>query len=778
MPLQTFRHYTICQDHQGTTVEVWRSNDEVACLAFDNKLRHFVELHVAIGPAERQRDTASFQNLVQLAAPLRHPHLLGVIEGGEDEGANYHVSEYLDGERLDTWLARCHPLPPWLALLVICQVVEGLATLASHPRLLAGVEVFHAGLTMAGPQPEDLIVKVCDLGLSGTLPASTEPRFVEARAIHETGRLLLYMLTGSLTAGPVTATDLAGRQMPPELSFLLNTLFNASQPHHPRTLEQLRTLTERCLHDLSPEVLTRPELLPAAYRPRLPLALHMPDPAGFADLISNDYTLDPRPFDAADPYRHRGTERATRRAVNVQLLPPANLLPAEFCQPLIDKAWTALTAKGPSASETDVMGPHPHLLAPLAWHPELPAPLVVEELPGKFNLGTLRRLRHPMEPVEVLLILDQLKEAASAAEARGLTLHWRDPRLIPLQFVARGGESSLPPPAQLARQPLTAWPPFLLKVRTWPTTLDFSQPDRFFLERLLPRDPALSGDPPVLRPGACPTPGVRDFALLATWLLGGTPRVPDLFKPLLFAAISARGPGPGSLTDFLDRLHQRLGSPPSTSTGPLPMTGSDQPAIPVLTLGKSKAKSRLKTSPVPVPSAPSARHSSLTGPESEQFGPLTVAPLYPRAADNSKAPHARSLTETPDAFPLGRDAPPNEDELPVLGFAEALFGGSTESTQEPSRPDWPDSREVLPVWPAFAGDDPSHDPYAPYSEGNIAQAPLGFMEAAGQATPWDPDQEPAHHPVSRGKLVLLVVVIAAVIAALMAHFSGQAIWLQ
>ena len=64
------------------------------------------------------------------------------MEGGEDEGANYFITEYLDGERFDTWLARCNPLPPWLALQTISQIIEGLCVLAPHPRLLAGVEAF------------------------------------------------------------------------------------------------------------------------------------------------------------------------------------------------------------------------------------------------------------------------------------------------------------------------------------------------------------------------------------------------------------------------------------------------------------------------------------------------------------------------------------------------------------------------------------------------------------------------------------------------------------
>ena len=694
----------------------------------------------AFGPCHLPaRDAASFQNLVQLAAPLRHRHLLGVIEGGEDEGSNYHITSFLDGERLDSWLARSQPLPPWLALLVIRQLVEGLATLASHPRLLAGVEVFHAGLTLTGPHPDDLTVKICDLGLSGSLPVSTEPQFVEGRAIHETGRLLLYMLTGSLTEGPVTPQTLAGRPIPPELTCLLNTIFQAGQPHHPRTLNQLRNLTERCLHDLSPELTTRPDILPAQYRPRLPLTAHLPDGPATAELLSNDFTLDTRAPDAADPYRHRGTERATRRAVNVQLLPPANLLPPEFLLPGPEKAWTTL------AGQRD-----PHLLTPIAFHPEAPAPLLVEELPGKYTLDSLRRLRAPLDPAEVHLLLTKIDEAATAAGSRQLPIHWRCPRLVPIQFTGPGGDEAQPPPAQLARLSLTDWPAFTVKLRTWPLTLDFTQPDRFHLERLLPSDPALIGESPRLTsPTDTSPPTVRDFALLALWLLGGSPQLKENLKPLIYAAISARGPALSSRQEFLTRFH--------TASTPSPTA----PVVPP----KSKTTARLKTAKVPAPA------------------PLSLFPGTVPAAESTIRISTTRKETVPDTYSPFAYPPDSESEVPAMGFAEALFGTSTDQdTPDPSA-----LHNNSTLWPAAPEHlDPDYIPYPPdYNPDAPPEGtPLGFMEAAGQSTAWDPDHESDHHDyagqktTSRWILLLIVILIAAVLAALMAQLSGQAIWLK
>ena len=750
MSLQTFRHYTICQDQQGSTVEVWRSAEEVACLAFDNRTSLFVELHVSIGPAEGQWDAAHFQDLINQAVPVRHSQLLGIIEGGEDDGTNYYVSEFLDGERLDTWLARCHALPSWLALLLIRQIMDGLAALASHPRLLAGVEVFHAGLALAGPHPGDLSVKICDLGLADAGPRETSPQFIEARAIRDTGRLMLYMLTGTFHENPDIVSLLRQPQIAPELGFLLTAICNPASPHHPNTMEQLRTLTERCIQELAPGLTACPEFLPVNYRPRLPLANHLPDPATNAGLLSNDYKVDTPPADSADPYRHRAIHQATRRAVNVQVFPSPNLLPATGLFPALEKAWITL---GPGLARSKDDQSAKHLLAPLA-PPEAEGGLFVEDLPGNYTLETLHQLRQPLEAEEVLLILTQLDAAASAAETLGLPLHWRCPRLVPLQFTGPGGEEALAPASQLAGMPLTAWPPFLLKFRTWPIALNYTQPGRFQLERLLPNDPLLTGNPSIVPAYSGGPPSVRDFALLSTWLLGGTTKVPDNLKSLLYTAASTRGPTLGSRAVFLERMQQRLHNLPSSPIALFPTTVEPLPAT--------------------TPSSPA---------------PLLV---FPR-----KNPGAPQVPSTPagDLAPAAVDsALADEPEAPpALGFAEALFG---DSPAEPTPP--PDQLG----WSAFENEadnptDPASPALIPELERDASYLPaepereLGFMEATGQTAPrYHPDydkdylddddesDEEDSPGMSRWALFLVVILISAALAALTAHFSGQAIWLK
>jgi hypothetical protein len=533
-----------------------------------------VELHVVMCPPEKPLDVRAFTQLVNLAAPLRHRNLLGVLEGGEDEGAHFFVTEFLDGERFDTWLARCNPLPPWLALLVLAQVVEGLCVLAPHPRLLGGVELLNSGVTLNGDRVGDLTVRLCDLGLSAAASRQPDPRHIEARVIQETGRLLLYMLTGAMPTGVVESMDLSSLNLAPELSFLLGTLFIPSMQHHPRTLEQLRTLVDRCMRDLSPELAARPERIPPALRPRLPLQPHFMAGSALVDLAGDECTIDTRPFDSLDPYRHRATQRATRTAAVIQLLPPARLLPPDYAKTIVQ------------AGERIHPQEHPHLLRVLAWDEQEHPEVLMEEHTGRWSLESLVNVKGKLSTADAALILEQLEAAVREAEACGLFPVLRSPRQIALQFTSPGGEEALPPEVELARQPLESWPTFRLRVRTWPTALNFTQPERFNAERLIHREPGTVEHSSATRGGnawsAAPTS--RDYALLAAWMHGGTGEVPERVRPLIYDHLSNRSEASlGGRREFLDNFLARAKGP-GGNTAPVPAPkhrGHTRPVPPV-----------------------------------------------------------------------------------------------------------------------------------------------------------------------------------------------------
>src|SRR6266568_2414100 len=52
-----------------------------------------------------------FRREARSVAQLNHPHVVGVIDAGEDSGTPYIVFEYVEGETLKGRIRRCGPLP-------------------------------------------------------------------------------------------------------------------------------------------------------------------------------------------------------------------------------------------------------------------------------------------------------------------------------------------------------------------------------------------------------------------------------------------------------------------------------------------------------------------------------------------------------------------------------------------------------------------------------------------------------------------------------------------
>ncbi len=142
------------------------------------------------------------------AARLSHPHVVGVLDQGEDARIAYLVMEYIKGHTLRDVIKEKGALPPRLALALIDPVVEGLG--AAHA----------AGLIHRDIKPENVLIaddgriKVGDFGLARAISTSTStgaligtvaylsPELVlgkqaDARSdIYSVGIMLYEMMTG------------------------------------------------------------------------------------------------------------------------------------------------------------------------------------------------------------------------------------------------------------------------------------------------------------------------------------------------------------------------------------------------------------------------------------------------------------------------------------------------------------------------------------------------------------------------------------------------------
>jgi serine/threonine-protein kinase len=178
-------------------------------LATDERLDRdvaFKVLHPHL--ANDQNFLDRLQREARAAASLSHPHVVGVLDQGQDGHIAYIVMEYIKGHTLRDILNEKVALPPRLALALIDPVIEGLA--AAHS----------AGLIHRDVKPENVLIaddgriKVGDFGLARAVTATTStgaligtvaylaPELVlgkpaDARSdIYSAGIVLYEMLTG------------------------------------------------------------------------------------------------------------------------------------------------------------------------------------------------------------------------------------------------------------------------------------------------------------------------------------------------------------------------------------------------------------------------------------------------------------------------------------------------------------------------------------------------------------------------------------------------------
>src|SRR5918992_687771 len=116
-----------------------------------------------------------FRREARTAAKMSHPHVVTVIDAGEDEGHPFIVLEYVEGETLKDRIRRCGPLPIPEAVAYAIEI--GRALQAAHAERLVHRDV----------KPQNVLIdpegraKVTDFGIS---------RSLDQEGLTATGRVL------------------------------------------------------------------------------------------------------------------------------------------------------------------------------------------------------------------------------------------------------------------------------------------------------------------------------------------------------------------------------------------------------------------------------------------------------------------------------------------------------------------------------------------------------------------------------------------------------------
>src|SRR5690349_24372329 len=132
--------------------------------AFDTVL----ERQVAIKLMHREMSSDSdqlerFRREARAVAQLNHPHIVGVIDAGEDDGAPFIVFEYVDGETLKERIRRNGRLAIPEAIAYAIEIARALG--AAHAQ----------GIVHRDVKPQNVLIdeegaaKVTDFGIARTL---------------------------------------------------------------------------------------------------------------------------------------------------------------------------------------------------------------------------------------------------------------------------------------------------------------------------------------------------------------------------------------------------------------------------------------------------------------------------------------------------------------------------------------------------------------------------------------------------------------------------------
>ena len=140
----------------GGMSTVYRSLDET------------LERQVAIKLMNREVATDSdqlerFRREARWVAQLSHPHIVGVIDAGEDEGRPYIVFEYIEGETLKERIRRMGRLPIAEAVAYAIEIARALG--AAHSRNIVHRDVKPQNVLI----DEEGSAKVTDFGIARTL---------------------------------------------------------------------------------------------------------------------------------------------------------------------------------------------------------------------------------------------------------------------------------------------------------------------------------------------------------------------------------------------------------------------------------------------------------------------------------------------------------------------------------------------------------------------------------------------------------------------------------
>jgi serine/threonine protein kinase len=229
----TFGHYRVLQRDDGSLWELGSSATGVTYKALDTDLQRPVVLKV-INPAlvADEGNRNRFLREARAAAGLRHSNIASVYHLGKDEEQFFYAMEFIEGQTVESYVARFGPVPLRPALHIAWQLSKALA--AAERKRFVHSDINPANIIIVADSEEENwpFVKLVDFGLvrsvlrapdsDGTMPPGSvgtaqsggpeqrERGNMDARSdIYSLGCTLWYLLTGEAPLTLLLTSDFA-----------------------------------------------------------------------------------------------------------------------------------------------------------------------------------------------------------------------------------------------------------------------------------------------------------------------------------------------------------------------------------------------------------------------------------------------------------------------------------------------------------------------------------------------------------------------------------------
>src|SRR5205809_2243160 len=261
-------HYRISVSRDGTPHELGRAGAAITYKAVDQRSGDPVALKLIPIANIDEELQKQFEEQVRPAQQLHHSNIAKVLDFGKEAGQFVYVSEYLEGETVDSWVEEHGPMPPGAVLRVAAQVVSALSAASFHRLTHRAIQPSNL-LIVPGPTAEGVwpFVKLVDVSSAGpklhshsgeapdvdsvvarqfASPEQLQHGTVDFRsAIYSLGATMYFLLTGAAPPVKVRLREL--RRFPKALRNLLAHMLHGNPDKRPQDLAALEKEILKCL---------------------------------------------------------------------------------------------------------------------------------------------------------------------------------------------------------------------------------------------------------------------------------------------------------------------------------------------------------------------------------------------------------------------------------------------------------------------------------------------------------------------------------------------------